>query len=116
MGVIKCFNEDCRHSDFDEVDHCSKPLTKIQECPDADIREDADVRDTNWYLRELRSNECACGRSKSRRKSGGGTSFCYGCFILLPTDLQSDLYCRIGDGYENAYETSIRHLTEIGRI
>ncbi len=63
------------------------------------------------YFEALRSEECTCSRPKQK-----GKSFCLGCYRVLPRGLQVDLYPRIGLGYEEAYEASVKHLEEIGRI
>ncbi len=65
-----------------------------------------DLKDAQFLLKELRSNECACGKPKK-----SGNSFCYGCYSSLPEDLQKKLYRRFGDGYEEAYEEAHGWLT-----
>ena len=69
------------------------------------------MNDWQPYFEALRSEECACGRSKQK-----GRSFCYGCYQALPRGLQVDIYLRLGQGYEEAYEASVKHLEEMGRI
>ncbi len=63
------------------------------------------VGDAAFYIRELRSEQCQCGRGKK-----SGKSFCYSCWKRLPEDLQRALYRRIGEGYEAAYERAVMHL------
>lgn len=65
----------------------------------------------NFYIRELDSEQCLCERPKWR-----GRSFCYNCYKSLPPDMQRALYRRIGEGYEEAYETAVKWLTEAGHI
>jgi len=58
-----------------------------------------------FYIDELMSDECACGRPKWPKRS-----FCYRCYVRLPADMRRDLYKRIGDGYEAAYEEAVKWL------
>ena len=69
------------------------------------------MSDVKFYIQELRSEECACGRSKRSRYS-----FCYTCYQLLPDDMQRDLWNYMGDGYEEAYDAAVAWLKEDGRI
>ena len=62
-------------------------------------------KDFNFYLTELQSNECQCGRGKK-----SGKSFCYICYNKLPKEMRNPLYQRIGDGYEEAYEDAVEYL------
>lgn len=107
MGIIKCFNRECRYHDLNELAHCSKPLTEIRECPDAEIRK---VTGKSWnsYFDALMSNGCVCGKKKQPKKS-----FCYSCFMLLPQDLKNDLYSRLGEGYEQAYDAAVMYLEDM---
>jgi len=66
-----------------------------------------ELKDAQFLLAELRSEECQCGNYKK-----SGNSFCYNCYSSLPNDLQKRLYNRFGNGYEEAYEESIEHLKE----
>lgn len=70
----------------------------------AKIGTDSDV---GFYARELRSEECQCGRRKKP-----GQSLCLTCFKRLPLDLRKRLYLRIGQGYEAAYETAVLLLSK----
>jgi len=58
-----------------------------------------------FYYDELMSDDCACGMPKK-----SGRSFCYKCYISLPKDMRRDLWLRIGDGYEAAYEAAVKYL------
>ena len=98
MGVVKCFNLECRYHDINMVDNCSKPLTEILKCEGAIIRKET--------KQSFLSNECLCGKTKKK-----GNSFCYSCFMALPQDLKNDLYSRMGDGYEEAYDAAVEWLT-----
>lgn len=60
-----------------------------------------------FYLYELQSEECQCGRAKKP-----GRSFCYKCYSSLPRETQRGLYSRIGAGYEEAYEEAVAWLSE----
>ena len=117
MGIIKCFNTECNDFSRCEVNNCSRPLTLIQECPEAIVRKekprayerpdsrDPAERDRAWYAKELRSNECECGNPKK-----SGYVFCYKCFKSLPPEMQADLYLKLGEGYEDAREEAGRWL------
>jgi hypothetical protein len=69
------------------------------------------MSDFKFYLQELNSEECACGAWKKKR-----LSFCYTCYRALSKDMQKDLYQRMGEGYEEAYDDAIRWLREEGRL
>lgn len=62
---------------------------------------------TEWkfYYNELIKEECFCGHSKK-----SGHSFCYRCYKSLPPQMQRDMYQRMGDGYEEAYDEAIKWL------
>jgi hypothetical protein len=64
--------------------------------------------DVQFYLKELRSEQCQCGAPKK-----SGKSLCYACWKKLPWELQYRLYLRIGDGYEEAYEAAVRRLDAV---
>jgi hypothetical protein len=63
------------------------------------------MSDTKFYIKELMSDECQCGRLKQHRRS-----FCYKCYTSLPKHMQRDLYQRMGDGYEEAYDEAVHWL------
>jgi hypothetical protein len=106
-GIIKCYNNSCPAFNADEVNNCNKPLTKsnIQKCPEGKIQGDRDPKPASYYGRILILPECACGKPKKR-----GMAFCYNCFIELPKLEKSLLYKRVGQGFEQAYESAIRYL------
>jgi len=62
----------------------------------------------NKYLDALMSSRCSCGKKKTPKKS-----FCLACFLMLPQDLKNDLYSRLGDGYEQAYDAAEKYLEEM---
>jgi len=62
-------------------------------------------KEIQFYIKELRSEQCQCGRPKKP-----GRSFCYWCYSSLPREMQRDLYQSIGDGYEAAYEEAVAWL------
>lgn len=64
-------------------------------------------KDMMWYVRELQSGECQCGRTKKK-----GKSFCWGCYDALPGHLQRDLYCTVGNEYEQAYDEAVKWLNQ----
>ncbi len=64
------------------------------------------MTDRAFYIKELGSEECQCGKPKKR-----GFSFCYGCYFSLPKDTRRDLYQKLGEGYEAAYEAAVAFLT-----
>jgi hypothetical protein len=63
------------------------------------------MTDTKFYLDELKSDECQCGKKKRPRNS-----FCYACYSSLPKDMQRDLYLMMDGGYEQAYDAAVHHL------
>ena len=67
-------------------------------------------KDFFFYVGELESEECFCGMPKV-----SGKSFCYRCFTALPHDMRRELYKRVGDGYEAAYDAAVKYLEEVGR-
>lgn len=107
MGIVKCFKEDCHYWDSVEPDKCAHPWQQMSECPDAILEKVTPRRSTSFYIDELKSEECQCGEYKAR-----GKSVCPACWKRLPRDLQVDLYSRMGDGYEEAYEAAVKVLTE----
>jgi uncharacterized OB-fold protein len=54
-------------------------------------------------VRELVGRRCRCGKVKRPR-----TTFCVSCYNSLPESLQNGLYRRIGNGYEQAYESAAK--------
>jgi len=63
-------------------------------------------KDTQFYIKELRSEECFCGRAKK-----SGMSFCYKCYKSLPKDMQKALYLSIWQGYGLEYDKAVEWLT-----
>lgn len=63
-------------------------------------------QDDKFYLTEKKSEECQCGRWKKP-----GNSLCAGCWHRLPVHMQADLYARLGDGYEEAYDQAVKYLS-----
>ena len=63
------------------------------------------LNDRQYYMDELMSNECQCGRHKKPR-----FSFCYQCYKSLLWAMQQDLYAGIGGGYEEAYDKAVKFL------
>ncbi len=57
------------------------------------------MSDTEFYIKELMSNECACHKRKR-----ASHSFCYNCYRALPKEMKGPLWRKIGQGYEAAYE------------
>lgn len=65
----------------------------------------ADMNATHM-LDILRGDECyTCSRKKQAYKS-----HCYGCWMLLPSNLRRALRAKMGRGYEDAYRTSLEWL------
>jgi hypothetical protein len=58
-------------------------------------------------VRELLGQTCQCGKKKQPRNT-----FCRSCYYALSPQLRRDLYNRIGEGYEEAYDAAIRVLKE----
>lgn len=105
MGVIKCLNRMCPFFDSDSLDNCSHPLVEIKVCDKSIVTNVDTSKYGNSYIDALMSNECACGKTKQPKKS-----FCYRCYKALPRDMQRDLYRRIGNGYEEAFEEAVKYL------
>lgn len=63
--------------------------------------------ENGFYVRELLSEECACGRIKKP-----WFAFCFKCYNSLPKDLQNGLFQKIGNGYNEAYDDAVEYLTE----
>lgn len=61
--------------------------------------------DFAFYAGELKSEECQCRKTKQR-----GRSLCYHCYQALPDDMKKDLYQKLGDGYEKAYDDAVSWL------
>lgn len=59
------------------------------------------------YLAILKSDECQCEKPKKR-----GMAFCYSCYTQLPNHLKTDLYQRIGNGFEEAYDKALNWLND----
>lgn len=62
--------------------------------------------DREFYLRELKSDGCMCGKPKKKN-----FSFCWTCFQRLPEEMRKSLYRRMGRGYEEAYDAAVRYLS-----
>lgn len=59
-------------------------------------------------LGSLKSTKCAaCGQPKKAMRS-----HCQRCYFALTPELRRGLYQRFGSGYEEAYEESLRFLSE----
>lgn len=64
-------------------------------------------KNVEFYIKELRSDTClVCYNQKKP-----GYSFCYRCYFNLPEYMRKDLYQRIGDGYEEAFEAACEFLS-----
>lgn len=63
------------------------------------------MSEIKFYISELGSDECQCGRSKMP-----GRSFCYKCYTSLSRDMRRDLYQKVGDGYEEAHDAAVHYL------
>lgn len=55
----------------------------------------------------LKSEECQCGEPKKQRMA-----FCYSCFKILPDHMQKAIYRKIGNGFDEALETSAEWLRD----
>jgi hypothetical protein len=63
------------------------------------------AKDIAFYAGVLASEECQCGAEKDRRNA-----LCWHCFTSLPTHMKNDLYQRLGNGFEEAYEAAVDWL------
>lgn len=102
-GIISCYNDKCEHFDPEMSDNCGRTIKRIQSCLRAIIKKGGKAK--NFYYDQLQGNECACDGPKRR-----GYSFCFTCYKHLPKDMQSDLYQKIGQGYEEAYDEAVKWL------
>ena len=50
---------------------------------------------------------CRCNKRKQKRQS-----FCNACYYRLPLEMKQALYQRAGDGYEQAYDAAVKHLSK----
>jgi len=67
--------------------------------------------DLLFYLNQLRSEECYCGRTKKY-----GFALCYGCWKQLDAETQKHLFRQITRGFEEAFDRAIKELERIGRL
>jgi len=67
------------------------------------------TKDMRFYRDELNMDECFCERSKKP-----GRPLCYKCYMSLPEDMKRDLWQRIGNGYEAAYDAAVKWLIQEG--
>jgi hypothetical protein len=65
------------------------------------------MKDQEFYISELRSEECQCGKTKKSKMS-----LCFQCYSSLPKEMQRDLYRPLGRGYEEAYDNAVKLLNE----
>lgn len=63
--------------------------------------------ETIFYISVLKSQECQCGRNKKPK-----FALCYRCYKELPNDIQRNLYRKIGEGFEEAYEECVEWLND----
>ena len=63
------------------------------------------VLDQQKLVEDLVSRDCLCGNTKKPRMS-----FCQKCYFKLPRPMRNLLYNRIGDGYEEAWESACKEL------
>ena len=59
-------------------------------------------------IRELMGTKCRCGEPKGR-----GMTLCRACYLSLSQEMRNELYKRIGEGYEDAYERACRVLDRV---
>ncbi|MHA2065065.1 MAG: hypothetical protein ACXABY_11880 [Candidatus Thorarchaeota archaeon] len=69
------------------------------------------TNETKFYYEALSSEQCVCEAWKKKRYS-----FCYSCYHALPLDMRNDLWQKMGEGYQEAYDAAISWLKEEGRI
>ena len=65
-------------------------------------------KDFFFYVTELESEECFCGRHKQ-----SGKALCFKCFRDLPFDMRNALYRKMGNGYEAAYDAAVNYLDAV---
>lgn len=69
------------------------------------VSSDQKRKDRLFYIDELRSDECQCGRRKKP-----GHPLCGTCYFELPKDMRRDLWLPVGRGYEEAYDSAVQYL------
>lgn len=62
-------------------------------------------REAVRLVRELEGRKCFCGARKAPM-----STFCSSDYFALPKAMRDALYNRIGEGYEQAYETAREFL------
>ena len=63
------------------------------------------MSDKMFYIGILKSEECYCDKAKK-----SGMAFCYLCYSSLPKNMKSELWSRVGHGFEEAYEAATKWL------
>lgn len=66
-----------------------------------------DQKDRQFYLSNLKGDECLCGRYKQPKYS-----FCHNCYYQLPLDMRMALFRPFAEGYIEAFEAAVGHLRE----
>lgn len=57
------------------------------------------------YYKILKSDECYCGRWKSKSHA-----VCRRCYVRLPMSIRAALYKIVGEGFEDAYDFAVQWL------
>lgn len=65
------------------------------------------MKGKTWYVEQLLSNVCQCGKRKKPHMS-----FCPNCFFRLPEEKRDDLYKQWLHGYEESYDAAVEYLNK----
>lgn len=65
------------------------------------------VKDYMFYIDVLKSEECQCDREKRKK-----FALCFKCYQKLPSYKQSGLWRKIGNGFEEAYDSAVEYLND----
>ena len=69
------------------------------------------VAEFSFYVDQLRSEECFCGKKKRY-----GYTFCYRCYMALPEDIRERVTARLPEGLDVAFEEAVKVLDDMGMI
>lgn len=107
MG-FECLNRRCEYWETEREGHCSPGAMYSEACSIRFIREKTGECPIPYYIYMKNSEVCSCGRKKL-----SGKPFCFKCTVKLPRDIRAHLGCRIGDGFEEAFDSALRALSMI---
>lgn len=104
---FECVKRGCNYWKVEVEGHCTHPFPLSERCFEGVIREREGECPAPYYIYMINSAVCLCGRGKII-----GKPFCFQCMDDLPRDIRAHLGCRIGDGFEGAYDAAQAFLEE----